>query len=148
MKNNKGITIISLIITSIVIMIISSAMIFNTKNQIQLKKTQNLCLDIENLNSKIDDYYLKYGELPVLCKYTDKTKYQNLKNREDFENIINDKADFQNAEVNIGVNSKDGDDYAVIDLEKLDSLSLNLGYDLRRKWPLWANKKKSRICKW
>ena len=143
MKNNKGITIISLIITSIVIMIISSAMIFNTKNQIQLKKTQNLCLDIENLNSKIDDYYLKYGELPVLCKYTDKTKYQNLKNREDFENIINDKADFQNAEVNIGVNSKDGDDYAVIDLEKLDSLSLNLGYDLRRKWPLWANKKKS-----
>ena len=143
MKNNKGITIISLIITSIVIMIISSAMIFNTKNQIQLKKTQNLCLDIENLNSKIDDYYLKYGELPVLCKYTDKTKYQNLKNREDFENIINDKADFQNAEVNIGVNSKDGDDYAVIDLEKLDSLSLNLGYDLRRKWPLWENKKKS-----
>jgi len=143
MKNNKGITIISLIITSIVIMIISSAMIFNTKNQIQLKKTQSLCLDIENLNSKIDDYYLKYGELPILCKYTDKTKYQNLKNREDFEIIINDKADFQKAEVNIGVNVKDGDDYAVIDLEKLDSLSLNLGYDLRRKWPLWANKKKS-----
>jgi len=143
MKNNKGLTIISLIITSIVIMIISSAMIFNTKNQIQLKKTQSLCLDIENLNSKIDDYYLKYGELPILCKYTDKTKYQNLKNREDFEIIINDKADFQKAEVNIGVNVKDGDDYAVIDLEKLDSLSLNLGYDLRRKWPLWANKKKS-----
>lgn len=132
MKNNKGITIVSLILTTIVIMIISSAMIFNTKNQIQLKKTQNLYIDIENLNSKIDEYYLKYGELPILCEYTNSERYDNFKNKEDFEIMINSKASDQGAEVYIGVNTKDGDDYAVIDLEKLGALSLNLGYDLRK----------------
>ena len=62
MKNNKGVTLISLMLTVIVILILTSAMIYNTKNQLEMRKVQNLNLDIENLNAKVDDYYLKYGE--------------------------------------------------------------------------------------
>lgn len=141
MKNNKGITIISLIITSIVILILTSAMIFNTRNQLQMKKMQNLCIDIENLNSKIDEYYLKYGELPILCDYTSSTNYENFKNREDFVKMLESKAQDQGAEMNSEVNLKDNDEYGVIDLEKLGSFSLNFGYDLRRRWTIWKVKK-------
>lgn len=141
MKNNKGITIISLIITSIVILILTSAMIFNTRNQLQMKKMQNLCIDIENLNSKIDEYYLKYGELPILCDYTSSTNYENFKNREDFVTMLESKAQDQGAEMNSEVNLKDNDEYGVIDLEKLGSFSLNFGYDLRRRWTIWKVKK-------
>ena len=121
MKNNKGVTLISLMLTVIVILILTSAMIYNTKNQLEMRKVQNLNLDIENLNAKVDDYYLKYGELPILCNYIGKA---------DFENSLNQKAQsHNNSQLNRTLNVNDGDSYAVIDLEKLGSLTLNYGYD-------------------
>ena len=59
--NNKGITLVSLVVTVIIILILTGAMIFNTKNQLQMRGIQNLSNDIESLNAKVDDYYLKYG---------------------------------------------------------------------------------------
>lgn len=128
MKNNKGITLISLVLTVIVILIITSAMIFNTKNQLEMRKIQNLSNDIETLNSKVDEYYLKYGELPKLCNYTD-SESKNFKNREDFEKSLQDKAKEQNLRLNNEINANDGDDYIVIDLERLGNLTLTYGYD-------------------
>lgn len=128
MKNNKGITLISLVLTVIVILIITSAMIFNTKNQLEMRKIQNLSNDIETLNSKVDEYYLKYGELPKLCNYTD-SESKNFKNREDFEKSLQDKAKEQNLKLNNEINANDGDEYIVIDLEKLGGLTLTYGYD-------------------
>lgn len=69
-KNNSGITLISMVLTVIIILIITSAMIFNTKNQLAMRSVQSLSNDIETLNAKVDEYYLKYGELPKLCDYT------------------------------------------------------------------------------
>lgn len=128
MKNNNGITFISLVLTVIVLLIITSSMIFNTKNQLEMRKIQNLSNDIETLNSKVDEYYLKYGELPKLCNYTD-SESTNFKNRIDFEKSLEEKANFQNAELNSSVNVRDGDEYIVIDLEKLGGLTLTYGYD-------------------
>lgn len=128
MKNNKGITLISLVLTVIVILIITSAMIFNTKNQLEMRKIQNLSNDIETLNSKVDEYYLKYGELPKLCNYTD-SESKNFKNRGDFEKSLQDKAKEQNLRLNNEINANDGDDYIVIDLERLGNLTLTYGYD-------------------
>lgn len=68
-RNNKGVTLISLGVTVIIILVITGAIIFNTKNQLMMREIQDLTTDIELLNSKVDEYYLKYGELPKLCDY-------------------------------------------------------------------------------
>ena len=105
MKNSRGVTLISLMLTVMIILILTGAMIFNTKNQLQMKKVQSLSVDIENLNSKVDEYYLKYGELPILCNYTNKT---------DFNTYINSKAQNHNSELNSPPNVNDGNDYVVM----------------------------------
>lgn len=124
MKNSRGVTLISLMLTVMIILILTGAMIFNTKNQLQMKKVQSLSVDIENLNSKVDEYYLKYGELPILCNYTNKT---------DFNTYINSKAQNHNSELNSPPNVNDGNDYVVIDLERLSGLTLNYGYEEQYK---------------
>ena len=68
-RNNKGVTLISLGVTVIIILVITGAIIFNTKNQLMMREIQDLTTDIELLDSKVDEYYLKYGELPKLCDY-------------------------------------------------------------------------------
>ncbi len=134
MKNNKGITLISLMLTVIIILILTSAIIFNTKNQLQMRTVQYLFADIEMLNSKVDDYYLKYGELPRLCDYTNGETI-NFKNKNDFLDSLNDKASAENSNLNIEkINQNDGDEYIVIDLEKMDGLTLNYGYDEEYKY--------------
>ena len=133
-KNNKGLTLISLILTVIIILIITAAMIYNTQNQLQMKSIHNLSNDIETLNAKVDEYYLKYGELPKLCDYTTKANTSadasNFHNKEDFRNSIVEKAEARNSRLNVQPNSHDSDEYIVIDLEKLDAITLTYGYDL------------------
>ena len=117
-KNNSGITLISMVLTVIIILIITSAMIFNTKNQLAMRSVQSLSNDIETLNAKVDEYYLKYGELPKLCDYIT-----------DFKNSMDYRANQQNAKLNTEINKNDGKEYIVIDLEKLEGLTLTYGYD-------------------
>ena len=130
-KNNKGLTLISLILTVIIILIITAAMIYNTQNQLQMKSIHNLSNDIETLNAKVDEYYLKHGELPKLSNYTypNDDRVSDPINREHFKKIIQDNADAREARLNTDVNQKDGDEYIVIDLEKLENITLTYGYD-------------------
>lgn len=128
MKNNKGITFISLILTVIVILIITSALIFNTENQLQMRKIQDLSNDIEVLNTKVDEYYLKYGELPKLCDYTS-SDYINFNSKNKFIQSLETIRQEQNVRFNNEINPNDGDEYIVIDLEKLGNLTLTYGYD-------------------
>lgn len=130
--NNKGVTLISLILTVIIILILTSAMIFNTKNQLQMRAVQNLSIDIERLNSKVDEYYLKYGELPKLCNYTSDRNTE-LNTREKLQTLISNSASENGANIQNGLNIKDSNEYYVIDLEKLGNLSLNYGYDKEYK---------------
>ena len=127
-KDNKGLTLVSLILTVIIILILTSAMIYNTKNQLAMRTIQNLSNDIETLNAKVDEYYLKYGELPKLCDYTSEENIK-LRSRSDFINSMEFRANEQNAALNNEVNPKDSDQYIVIDLEKLGALTLTYGYD-------------------
>ena len=107
-----------MVLTVIIILIITSAMIFNTKNQLAMRSVQSLSNDIETLNAKVDEYYLKYGELPKLCDYIT-----------DFKNSMDYRANQQNAKLNTEINKNDGKEYIVIDLEKLEGLTLTYGYD-------------------
>ena len=88
----------------------------------------DLLLDIERLNSKVDEYYLKYGELPKLCNYTSETNLE-LNSREALQTKIKNSANSNGASLQNELNQNDSDEYYVIDLEKLGNLSLNYGYD-------------------
>lgn len=120
-RNNKGVNLISLIITVIMLLTITGAIMFNTKNHILMRKINSLNTDIELLNSKIDEYYLKYGELPELCSY--------VASKTQFSDIINSKANAKSATLNEEINPDDGDEYVVIDLERLGGITLKNGYE-------------------
>ena len=101
MKDKKAITLVSLIITIVLLIIVSGATIgisldgFKTNN---LKKMYN---DIELMNSKIENYYIKFGNLPTLGKYNSNLTF--------------------NKDVN------DNENYYIIDLSSLENITLNYG---------------------
>lgn len=102
-KSDKAITMITLIIAILIMLVISSTLIYNMKMGIESRTLNNLYSDIQVLKDKTDLYYSKYGTLPIL-----KTSYTNVK---DIKSI----------------NENDGEQYYIIDLESLENLTLNYG---------------------
>ena len=125
-NENKGVTLVALTVTIIVILIMTGTVLYNSGSQTSLNRLNRLYIDISNLNTKIDSYYLNYGELPVLTEYISKTELEALlqKNAQDENATIYSR--FDDEEI---LNPNDGEEYYVIDLEKLDGLTINYGYD-------------------
>lgn len=120
MKNNKGITMISLTVTIIIMVMLTGIVTVNVKKHIDLKNVNKLYADIENISSKISEYYLKNEELPIYG-----TKYVNSKT-ELIQKFIQNTGDSGNISDNLNKNDAD-DGYYVINLSKLDNLTLNYG---------------------
>lgn len=116
-RNNKGITLISLSITIIVLMVISGIFINTSIHHIGFEKKQDLYTDIELLKSKVDETYLKNEEIPIVCNYVNKSNLQN---------ILQSNSGI--AQLESELSSEDGEQYAVIDLEKLEGVTLKYGY--------------------
>ena len=106
-KKNKGITLIALSITVIIILIITGVLLYASQDNMYIKKLTNMQNDIEILRDKISLYYSEHGDIPV------KTEYQDIGNLE-------------TAGV-IGVN--DTGKFYIIELESLEGLTLNYGED-------------------
>ena len=106
-KKNKGITLIALSITVIIILIITGVLLYASQDSMYIKKLTNMQNDIEILRDKISLYYSEHGDIPV------KTEYQDIGNLE-------------TAGV-IGVN--DTGKFYIIELESLEGLTLNYGED-------------------
>lgn len=106
-KKHKGITLISLSIAVIIILTITGMLLYSAKDSIYIKNLTRMQNDIANLRDKVSLYYLEYGGIPVQTEYPDIT---NLKD----------------AGV-IGAN--DTGKFFVLELEKLDGLTLNYGKD-------------------
>lgn len=79
-KNEKGVTIIALVVTVIIILIILGSIIYSTSASLEIKELNNMYSDIKILEDKVAMYYLDYGKLPVkkgaiqeipegICKY-------------------------------------------------------------------------------
>lgn len=117
-RKNNGITLISLTITIIVLMIITGIFANISSYHAGLGKKQNLYTDIELLKSKVDEAYLKNGEVPIICNYISKNKLQGLL-----------KTNAGSTNFASALSAEDGDQYAVIDLEKLEGITLKYGYD-------------------
>ena len=107
LKQEKGINLISLTITIIIILIITGMLIFNARDSIHIKNLQNMYNDISTLREKVSLYYSQYGAIPA--------KYE-------FTNISN----LETAGV-LGAN--DTGKFYIIDLKALPSLTLNYGKD-------------------
>lgn len=121
MKNNKGVTLLILTITIIVILIITSITIYNATGQIAIKNVNNLYSDIDSISTKVSDYYLNNNDLPIFEEESSTTSSYITK------------ADFIDNFQGVTLNPNDDDYYYVIDLSKLNNLTLNYGKDFV-KW--------------
>ena len=104
-KNEKGITMIAIVITIIILLIIISTVSFSSKNGIDMKKLNNMYADIILLEEKIAIYYLKNGNIPI--------KGEELEIESELKTQL------------ISDNPNNGTKFYEIDLDKLENISLN-----------------------
>ena len=104
-KNNKGITMITLIITIVIISIISGVTIYESVQNVKARKIDLLYADLELLEDKVNTYYLNNGGLPIKEEFKGSENFKTVKN-------VND-----------------NDVYYVIDISSLDGVSLNMKLD-------------------
>lgn len=63
-KSQRGITIVSLIITIIILLILSGTIIYNMNSSNKVVGYNNMIADIKLLEDKLLVYFNKYGEIP------------------------------------------------------------------------------------
>lgn len=108
-KNNKGINMITLSIAVIILVVITSVLVYNAKDGTKIKTLNNLYNDIEQLNDKVSMYYLEHGDLPKSSEYSETSFIDNLDATQK--------------------NPNNAGKYYVINLSALDNVHLNYGND-------------------
>lgn len=63
-KNSKGITIIALVVTVVILLILTGTVIYNSNLSKSNYKYNKMVADLDILSDKILNYYKKYNELP------------------------------------------------------------------------------------
>ena len=76
-KSQRGINLITLSVTVIVILILTNIVLYNVKDNLGIQKLKNMQADIENLRDKVSAYDMQYGEIPVY--YIQNSENQNEK---------------------------------------------------------------------
>lgn len=74
MKNQKGITLMLLVTTVIMMALIFGAITYNSVNSYKLNSYYTMCADIELLDEKIALYYLEHKALPITNEYVELRK--------------------------------------------------------------------------
>ena len=108
-KQEKGITMTTLILTVITLLMLMSIVIYNTQFNMNMRKITDLYNDIQLLKDKISTYYSEYGKLPAEIKYT---------NTSGLSSVLS--------------TQNDTGDFYVIDLEAMQGISLNYGKDYEK----------------
>lgn len=109
LKQEKGITIVALVITVIILLIVTNMLIYNAKDSVHIKALTNLYNDIELLREKVSEYYNEYGKIPAEIKYNNTNQLSSV----------------------LSTNNDIGDFY-VIDLEAMQGITLNYGKDYEK----------------
>ena len=105
LKNNKGIALITLVVAVLMMLVISSIIIFNTTSHLKINNLNSMYNDIRVLNEQVFLYYSKYNELPIISD-----------------------------EYKTGLNSYilgeyDSDKFHIVDIDKIDrNIKSNLNY--------------------
>ena len=108
-KQEKGITLSTLVITIIVLLILTSTLIYNTKGSIRIQNRTKLYNDIELLKEKVSEYYNEYGKIPANIEYTNIGNLSNILSK-----------------------NNDTGKFYVIDLEAMKGITLNYGKDYEK----------------
>lgn len=109
LRKEKGITMVALVITVIILLIVTNMLIYNAKDSIHIKALTNLYNDIELLREKVSEYYNEYGKIPAEIKYNNTNQLSSV----------------------LSTNNDIGDFY-VIDLEAMQGITLNYGKDYEK----------------
>lgn len=104
MKSNKGVTLVALVLTVVLLIILTFTITINVDQYGEQKMKTNFEKDMVALREEINQYYARVKELPIINRYTNIEMLQDIKN-------VND-----------------NDKYYVIDLGLLD-VKLNYGKD-------------------
>ena len=64
LKSNKGITIISLIITIVLMIILTTVIVIDVDTGSDYKRYKLMCADVDLLEDKVLIYYNQFGEIP------------------------------------------------------------------------------------
>ena len=109
LKKQKGMSLIALTTTIIVLSILTSIIVYNARDNVEIREYKKLENDIEILQNKVNMYYLKNGKLPIVEK--------------DLTTIIyNGKSEYKSQK-----QSNDNDNYYIIDLRYVGGVNLNFG---------------------
>lgn len=111
MKRDKGITLVSLIITIVLLLIITGTTVYTSVDRFKINNLKKMYNDIELLDDKVNNYYLKYGGLPV------------IKDAKNNPESYTHTALYFNKDVN------DNENYYIIDLAAIGDITLNYGKD-------------------
>lgn len=103
LTSNKGVTLLTLTITIVIMLILSFTISINVSTYVERKKKTNLETDITKLQEEISHYYIENKSIPIANKYTNTDMLKKSTN--------------------------DNENYYVIDLSKMEDLSLNYGKD-------------------
>ena len=109
-KKNKGVSLISLVITVAVILILTNVVVYNAADSLRTTKLSNMQADIENLRDKVSTYYAQYGMIPAdtSVEYTNTSHISSISEATD-----------------IGP-------FYVIDLAAMENVTLNYGRDYEK----------------
>ena len=114
MKNQKGITLISLTVTIAVLIILTFTVVVNVEQYGNQKIKTNFNIDIKSLNEEIRQYYAREKSLPVINKFTNTSMIENIKN-------VNDNDNYYVIDISkLDVDLKYGKDYDVIKEKSID----------------------------
>ena len=101
MKSSKGISLVALTVTVMILLIISSMLVYNAKSEVKIRNLMKMNNDLSELKDKIDMYYAKNGDIPLLMQYPNHIKFEQQPN--------------------------DMGEYYIIDIRAINILSLNYG---------------------
>ncbi len=107
-NGEKGITMIMLTIAIIVLAVVTGMLVYYSTDAMDIKKLNNMYNDIDLLKDKILMYDYKNGRIPILLEYPEVTSILGSQK----SNLDNEK-------------------YYVIDLSKLEDITLNFGEDFK-----------------
>lgn len=114
-KNEKGITLVTLAIAVTILIIMVDVVVYNLKDRLELETLKEMQNDIENLSDKISAYYAQNGKIPASIEYGDaKGNIQKIKEA----GVISDEVDTGR--------------FLVIDLSAIENLTLHRGKDFQK----------------
>ena len=108
-KDSKGITLVSLVITIALMLIISSITISVSMDRFEINDYNKMINDLKLLEDKVSNYYLKYNAIPVV-------------RGEDNKPII-----YSHTPISFNTNKNDNEFYYILDLSAMEGISLNYG---------------------